>query len=153
MESGMSKNRMHMERIYLSIESIIGANLNWYDAKNHTIIRYNSCILPETIKKVEEDKLIAVGQKLESGNARSVCYFENAYKLRYIAVAKFNGVIYEGAVILGPYLSYEHTRHLVQGVLENKELSVEQREKLQTFFSILPIVDFNKEEAFAHILN
>ena len=68
------------------------------------------------------------------------------------SVDKFNGVIYEGGVILGPYLSYEHTRHLVQGVLENKELSVEQREKLQTFFSILPIVDFNKEEAFAHIL-
>ena len=148
----MKEIEKQIEKIYKSVRELIKTNLNWYDNIENKVIRCSTYFIPDVIREVEEEKLISVGELLEKGNSKSVCYFENAYKLRYLAIPKFREDIYEGAAILGPYLNYEHTTRVIQTILEDKELKIEECEKLHLFYELLAIADFNKEAALAQVI-
>lgn len=125
--------------IFDNINTIFPLNFIIYNNKDSSFKRLNTIEFPEEIKVEEVEISKAITEKLLKNGEKSVYILENSKKLRYMGFGIYNENVYEGTMIIGPYL-----KDLLP------YLFIEERERV--FYESFTVISKAQQKAIANTI-
>lgn len=125
--------------IYDTISNIFSLNFI-IKYNDNRIVRLNELELSNEIKDDEIKMINELNDKNLLKNRDTICYYESKRKLKYMVFSVYDEDVYEGNIILGPYLNYPLQLNIT--LEEGKQLD-----------KVIPIIKILQEKSIENIIN
>lgn len=108
-------------------------------------------VLKHNIPALFQD-LNTINDTLMKNATNSYYYFINAYSLHYIATGIWRNNEYNGAIIVGPFLSSVPGEDFISDIISKNSIPVSERRKIQELYQSLSVINNSTSTSIGELL-
>ena len=108
--------------------------------------------MPFSIKSLRKQTGTYIYKFFEKEDPTKCFYYTDSFELNYIGVGLWEGGIYQGAFIIGPFLTIVPNDNFIQRVMEQNMISSQYEKEVEQYYDTIPIFHGNSAWQIGHFL-
>ncbi|OCT16480.1 AraC family transcriptional regulator [Paenibacillus pectinilyticus] len=133
------------------LHAITRMDARFIDKENQVVLQMVDHRIPAVIQP-SDTVYESLAETLRSTMPNRFFYYTNAFSLEYIAVGVWRDSIFQGFVLLGPFLSIYPDTAFISDLIAQHYLPVSERKQLQEFYSSLTVISSNDSNSLGDLL-
>lgn len=126
-------------------------DVRFINQDEQAVIQFVNLNLPASLQNFDNEYR-HINQKLKESHHHAYYYYINHYRLQYVAAGVWENNQYQGAIIVGPFISVTPDTNLINQVISLNQISINERKHLQEFYQSLSVLNNSTSNSIGELL-
>lgn len=138
--------------ICVLINNLVNLNVEFIDKTHASIIQLISSNISPIIQPSRNKTIMFIDSFLRDTTPNDFFYYTDNFQLSYLGVGLWEGIIYNGSIIVGPFLSDDPDEVFISNIIEINKIPLFHKQLVSQYYSTLTTLSLHSYKSIGNIM-